>query len=493
MKSKLLPGVSLVIGLLLVVLYGCIREPDGYIESEISSKQKFTLERARSTHETACEQATRSDGEYGFLYSGELDLWWDTAQYSESYTAESYDVDVDVERYFKQVFFQSDSSFMLHTVYPRIVVVEERLRERNPASYVAFYFPDVLASGENEQALGDGLLNSLPKEGFTGVIVYTTLKGYPVAASRHQEGKQTTQAFLGDATDSLSLINEIEKYNRIVQNIHILITEETRSVADGDVDGGSAPPVIVTAPPLVRLPKLENPVVNPDPIDWTVTDPSSPSTPSEGADGGESESSLNDGKYDKNEKIQTTSEIVAEILDIIYGDCMGKTLIDSINIPITIVTDAGDGKNSYNKETGIIKFADGAEGGKQRGYVLMEELIHTFQREQVTDEAYEAAKLNYEIEAKVGWLMYEKRRQPDMIITDQYDLQLGIDGGTFVYDCLTELYDSNIDISDPIFTNLYKDAISCLRPLYSEDKYPELESVRNFTNIVELMKNCTEI
>lgn len=489
MKSKLLPGVSLVIGLLLVVLYGCIREPDGYIESEISSKQKFTLERARSTHETACEQATRSDGEYGFLYSGELDLWWDTAQYSESYTAESYDVDVDVERYFKQVFFQSDSSFMLHTVYPRIVVVEERLRERNPASYVAFYFPDVLASGENEQALGDGLLNSLPKEGFTGVIVYTTLKGYPVAASRHQEGKQTTQAFLGDATDSLSLINEIEKYNRIVQNIHILITEETRPVADGDVDGVDIIGIIVTAPPLVQLPKFENPKEDPTPINWTLADSASPSTPSEE----KTESSLNDGKYDKNEKIQTTSEIVAEILDIIYGDCMGKTLIDSINIPITIVTDAGDEKNGYDGNTFTIYYSDGNAQGEQRPYVLIEELVHAYQHSQVGAESFNSYLLNFEIEAKACWLWYEYRQAGYEDLGRLYDTKVGHYGGTQKMLDLVKSWNKTHDLNNDDTLLAYDvvcDRIRTLKSYSDKDKYPESDFGRTFNNFEELMKNC---
>ena len=90
-------------------------------------------------------------------------------------------------------------------------------------------------------------------------------------------------------------------------------------------------------------------------------------------------------------------------------------------------------KTLNNKDKGIIKFGDGGEGGKQRGYVLLEELIHVYQREQVPDQVYEAAKLNYEIEAKVGWLMYEKRKLSTELEFDQYDLELG---STFLFDIL---------------------------------------------------------
>lgn len=484
--------MTLLVGLFVVFLYGCIREQDGYVETKVSSEQKLTLERARATHETACEQATRSDGERGILYSGELNLWWESAQYSESYTAESYDVDVDAERYFEQAFFQSDSSVILHTVYPRIVVVEERLRERSPASYVAFYFPDVLAAGDYEQTLGDGLLNSYPKEGFTGVIVYTTLKGYPAAASRHREGEQIAQAFLGDATDSLSLINEIEKYNQIVQNIHILITEETRSSAKEDTDGGSIPEVIVTVSPVIRLPKLENPVLNPDPIDWTVDNPSSPTTPTEGTGDGEPESSLEDGKYDKNENIQTTSEIVAEILDIIYGDCMGKTLIDSIDIPITIVTDAGDRKNGYDGNTFTIYYSDGNAQGKQRPYVLIEELVHAYQHRQVTNEQYNAQKLNHELEAKACWFYFEKRRQPNISFVDEYDRQLGSRIGTLSFELLLKDICPNMDINNEIHMKTYDLFLNNLRTIKGYSKYTESIEGRHFKNFKELTKNCTE-
>ena len=343
MKTKFLLRKSIFCSILFLLLWGCFKEPDGFTDPGVSRTQNLTLERARATHEAAQDRTTRSEGDFGILYSGNLEPWWDGAKYSESDFSESYDVEVIAERYYEQVHYITDSLAVRSTVFPRLVVVEERLRDRNPTPYVAFYFPDRLTEENYEQDAGEGLLNSLPKEGFSGVIIYTTLKGFPVAASRHAEGRQIDQAFLGDATDYPSLIEAAEHYNRIVENIRIFVSEDTRSSASEDLDGGEIPPVTVTAPPIVRLPKLENPVI--DPIDWGVTDPSSPTVPDD-PNGQGKENSLKDGKYDKNEHIQTTSELVAEILDVIYGDCMGKTLIDAIGADITIEIDPNPKKNS---------------------------------------------------------------------------------------------------------------------------------------------------
>jgi len=403
-------------------------------------------------------------------------------------------VEVIAERYYEQVHYLPDSTAVRSTVFPRLVVVEERLRERNPTSYVAFYFPDRLTEENYEQDAGEGLLNSLPKEDFSGVIVYTTLRGFPVAASRHEDGRQLSHAFLGDATDDASLLEEVEKYNRIVENIRIFVGDETRSSALEDLDGGDVPPVIVTAPPIVRLPKLENPVTDPDPIDWEVTDPSKPNIPDDpiGDDTGK-ESSLKDGKYDKNEHIQTTSELVAEILDEIYNDCMGKTLIDAIGADITIIVDSDSHKNGYDGNEFTIYFGDGNENGQQRPYVLIEELVHAYQHSQVGSESFNSYKLNYEIEAKACWLWYEYRRMGYEDLGRLYDTKVGQFGGTQKMLDLIKIWNKTHDLNEDETLHAYDvvcDRIRTLSKYSDKEKYPESDFGRTFNNFEELMKNC---
>ncbi len=380
------------------------------------------------------------------------------------------------------------------TVFPRLVVVEERLRERNPTSYVAFYFPDQLTEENYEQDAGEGLLNSLPKEGFSGVIIYTTLKGFPVAASRHEDGHQLSHAFLGDATDYASLLEEAEKYNRIVENIRIFVGDETRSSALEDLDGGGIPSVIVTAPRIVRLPKLENPITDPDPIDWEVTDPSKPSILDDPiGDHTGKENSLKDGKYDKNEHIQTTSELVAEILDEIYNDCMGKTLIDAIGTDITIIVDSDSHKNGYDGNEFTIYFGDGNENGQQRPYVLIEELVHAYQHQQITNNEYNARMLNHELEAKACWFYFEKRQRPNTRFTNEYDRQLGSKIGTICFEYFLKEICPNMDINNDIHMSIYELLLGNLRTIPGYYKYTESIKGRHFNNFIQLTKNCPEL
>lgn len=495
MKTKFLLRKGILCGILSLLLWGCFKEPDGYTEPDLSRPQNLTLERARATHEAARNRATRSEGDFGILYSGNLEAWWDGAQYSECDFSESYDVEVIAERYYEQVHYLPDSTAVRSTVFPRLVVVEERLRERNPTPYVAFYFPDRLTEENYEQDAGEGLLNSLPKEGFSGVIIYTTLKGFPVAASRHEDGRQLSHAFLGDATDYTSLLEEVEKYNRIVENIRIFVGDETRSSALEDLDGGDVPPVIVTAPPIVRLPKLENPVTDPDPIDWEVTDPSKPNIPDDPI-GDDTENSVNNGKYNKNIKIQVEDETLGEILDKIFEDCMGQTLINAIDIDIKIHTNAESDYSKFSSQ-GVNEIYLAGDANNIRPFVLIEELIHNYQYQQAGHTQFASCMMNYEIEAKVCWLMYECRSNGYTDLGDKYDRQLGEGGGTEAFRLVMKFCYPEINCSDPIdrkrnhdFYSIARDFLRTIPPYGNSSVYKESEACRNFDNMKELMVNC---
>lgn len=506
MKTKFLLRKGILCGILSLLLWGCFKEPNGFTEPDLSRPQNLTLERARATHEAARNRATRSEGDFGILYSGNLEAWWDGAQYSECDFSESYDVEVIAEKYYEQVHYLPDSTAVRSTVFPRLVVVEERLRERNPTPYVAFYFPDRLTEENYEQDAGEGLLNSLPKEGFSGVIIYTTLKGFPVAASRHEDGRQLSHAFLGDATDYTSLLEEVEKYNRIVENIRIFVGDETRSLT-GETDialsiiGKEA--VVITSDGQTPAFDVadENKIL---PVDWhkldltgggesNPTTPTGTTAPSDGIGDGEAGSSLKDGKYDKNEHIQTTSELVAEILDVIYNDCMGKTLIDAIGTDITIIVDSDSHKNGYDGNEFTIYFGDGNENGQQRPYVLIEELVHAYQHQQITNNEYNARMLNHELEAKACWFYFEKRRRPNTRFTNEYDRQLGSKIGTICFEYFLKEICPNMDINNDIHMSVYELLLGNLRTIPGYYKYTESIKGRHFNNFIQLTKNCPEL
>ncbi len=179
------------------------------------------------------------------------------------------------------------------------------------------------------------------------------------------------------------------------------------------------------------------------------------------------------------------------MLDSIYQDCMGKTLIDALDHDITIITDT-DKDRSYPDK---ILFAEGKAGAKNRSYVLLEELTHAYQRQNLTTEDFRKRKLNLEIEAKVGWLMYEKRRTGQFfLIGNKYDPQLGKDG-TGNFQELCDYVYPNYDKNNMFHVDMYNYAIKSLRRVgdyNSKTNYPESEEGRNFDFLKELMKNCQE-
>lgn len=121
----------------------------------------------------------------------------------------------------------------------------------------------------------------------------------------------------------------------------------------------------------------------------------------------------------------------------------------------------------------------------------MEELIHTYQYQRMSRDGFQTRKINNEIEAKVGWFLYQDRRYEGICHTQvDYDRQLGT-GGTPIFQILS-IY---VKYPEEIPSRLYEQAIQALRTIetYSSEKYPESEKARNFDLLLDLMKNCLQL
>lgn len=523
--------------LALLLLGTSCRTDDSDSATPPETVRPFTLEEALA----ACEQSrsqTRAADDEGVLAPGETDIFWETAAYSQNEYGASYDVEIFVDRCYRTVWTLPDGRSLGDLILPRLVVVKAaEIYERTTTAYLAYYIPDPDESRSPVDDPAAGLLNSLPKPGFSGRILYTSLAGFPVAAAKYGDGELLDHAFLFEETDSLSILRSIEHYNRLVADIRVSPVrengyEETRSnpndgtteettaeTTDKIKDGGEVGEVVVVASP--KRPKLD---ITPD-IDWKnfrPTDPVGlvpPGRPgagpggNSGRDNSDSDDSNKDG-YSKNPNIRVYDDVTQELLDELYDDCMGQTLLNSIkNVSIYIddipqadldrySSDKLDqylGKNGalpiYNNgtlETVKIFFADGGANGRKRGYVLMEELIHAYQRQALSRDDYNNQKLNNEIEAKVGWVLYQERKYSMEHTETNYDRQLG-KGGIRIFQALSGLRQTP---SDPLFSQLYMRAIKSLRTIgsYSNiEKYPESESARDFDLLLDLMKNCLQL
>lgn len=522
--------------LALLLLGTSCRTDDSDSATPPETVRRFSLEEALA----ACEQArsqTRAANDEGVLAPGETDIFWETAAYSQNEYGASYDVEIFVDRCYQTVRTLPDGRSLGDLILPRLVVVKAaEIYERTTTAYLAYYIPDPDESRSPVDDPAAGLLNSLPKPGFSGRILYTSLAGFPVAAAKYGDGELLDHAFLFEETDSFSILRSIEHYNRLVADIRVSPVrengyEETRTVNSEDglpKDGStiiSPVEVIVSNDEGDTAPEITIPII-PD-IDWKNFRPTNPvglvppgrpgAGPggNSGRDNSDSDDSNRDG-YSKNPNIRVYDDVTQELLDELYDDCMGQTLLKSINHNISIYIDnipQADldryssnnldqylGKNGalpiYNNgtlETIKIFFADGGAKGRKRGYVLMEELIHAYQRQALSRNDYNNQKLNNEIEAKVGWFLYLNRKNEGIDrVEDNYDSQLGT-GGTRVFSSLSRHYQHPEQSS---FLQLYEEATRALRTIkaYSNTKnYPESESARNFELLLELMKNCLQL
>ena len=167
---------------------------------------------------------------------------------------------------------------------------------------------------------------------------------------------------------------------------------------------------------------------------------------------------------------------------------MGKTLIMELG-NVTIQT----GQDANNSNGSIINLREHSKYG-YRSYVLMEELIHCYQQQRDSHSVHPFPSIHYEIEAKVGWMMYLQRTGNELNAAQTKAL-LGHSyrGVVDLVDCL----EIGVEYSNIFYQTAYQDAIYYLRHMkngtvYPEDRYPQTNGSENwgFTNIYFLSIDC---
>lgn len=472
-------------------LWMCSKEPD--VAPHKSQEPLYSVAKARAYYDGA-SCATRTIAEPGPLTPGDYSLDWERAEVSLDSLLSSVDVPIDMQyRYYRYLQPETDSVELV-PIYSKLVVVKE-----HPTLLEGCYIRYIMPARSMIRAYPgydyDALLNSRPKTDFTGVSLYTDLNGWPMCVAYYYEGELLFDAFLFDKAHTLE--ENIERLYNLIDDLTVArcsqaTTRGTETNQDDVKDGGEIEEVVCVGKKpdkegyedLFPTPNLINPVH----YDEHFQDPGG------GGGGGgvpanNSNSENNSSKHNDNIKFEDeeTKEIIEPLLDSIGQDCMGKTLLaalDGVTIKI------GADQDQFINNT---IFLENDETYGYRDYVLMEELIHCYQRQQHGADAINSKTLNYEIEAKVGWYIYKLDEHYQTTLSRaQHVRAFGKDTTIAAFITLSQLYLTSCYLSDTFydFYIIAGDGLQQPGKSYENmNKSYTLEDM-NFDSLNQLRENC---
>lgn len=473
----------------------CTRH-EGFLLPE-QNEPLYTIAEAEKAYELARVGLSRSEATAGVLTLGAYRPDWSEAEISIDSTLYSADVPLTSE-YGYYRYLEIEGEVFWIPLYPKLVTVTPPDKEHSSV-YIRYYVPHEYYEWSHDPEVYDQLLNSLPKQDFTGLSLYTTLSGDPVCVARYERGCLREYGFLYDkghtTAANAAIIRDILnglKVGRVVQNI----------TSRGGVDNSDDSPVIdggvIDVVPIYPDPDDDDDSQNepPQEEEWVLPIPDMGSGGSGGlggapgggigngsSEGGENPDGTKSSKYNENITYED-EEIIEPLLDSIAKDCMGGTLLEGLG-DVTIVTNSD--RNHYNANTKTIYLKYNSVYG-YRDYVFLEELIHAYQFQNQPNASSRA--LNNEIEAKVGWLLYMERGHTTPVkgVIKSREILGNLS-------LLAKYYQMGLSNDNEYFINQY-DII--LQDLQSRDEYGNYSKddrieAMHFDILTSLMIKCPEL
>ena len=468
---------------------------------------RYTVPEAMQTYARAVARSSRNEEEAGPLTPGAYRLDWAAARISIDSSLYSADVPIDGSCcYYRSVKCGNDSlSVPLHV---KLVVVTDPAKMRESV-YIRYYIPDDKAIIDCSEPDYEALLNSRPKQGFTGRSIYVSLAGDPVCVARYERGRLVAYAFLYEngfePEENLTAMNALlaglvvsRHRGAAAENPATRMTADNKSGDDSKEDepipGPGIEDVIITAkPPRSPWDRWFFPL--PSSEDWNLHrgdsggggGGGSGSSGGSGAGNGDGDSSGNGDSsqsYDRNPDIKYEDEQVETLLDYLAMDCMGSTLIRSLD-GVTILT--GQNRNYFSSSSRSIYLKNDAQYG-YRDYALLEELIHAYQFQR-QKERFAELSMNNEVEAKVGWMVY-RRRTGNPLSKRQQKAAFGSIRTIHYMNELAELYENKESLNSPAFREAYEMVAIGLYGFYDYISFSTDPNDYNFLILEELMINC---
>ncbi len=494
---------SIIFSLFVAVTCFCSKHEEEFVRKTDSDVVLLSVSEARQYVESQLRTGTRSmdTANDNPLVLGDFSMDWVQSESSVGDILYSLDIPVNSEYKYYSVGFDSLDNYLFTPMYHKMVVIKEGLTETMDA-YLRFYIPNSEHALSHSESYYDALLNSDVKTEFTGMSVYSTLDGFPVAAGRYSDGVLEESAFLFDtlrpiAENAARLANLLD--GRLIARIRSGSVVSTRS--QGVAGEFDIEEVVVVGYP-VRKRDVHH---NFEDIQWNcLNDPLADDRTGRGGGGGGSSAGGNsedgkgsdDGKkYPKNPRIETDDPNICEDLDEFLKDCMGQILVGSLKVNVQIIPNSPGCKQEtiyYNTIDGQLhsqKFTIYLSSN-YRDYAFMEELIHVHQNINKTKEWANQHKLNNEIEAKLGWVLYLNRKNKGDNIS--IDRALGGREGRDVFFELANCFMQK-GFNNDEFYDLYGQTASFLRRIkaYSDEtKYPFDQNFKQMDTLTKLMEDC---
>lgn len=387
------------------------------------------------------------------------------------------------------VFRLNKSDSLLYPMPKRLVVLKDPETEEQ-ASYLRFLIPDTGSDGPDAGA------------GFSGLVLYTTLSGVPVAVGRYEDGELSDSASVLD--DPAVNREQLEKMLGSTEDIYVArvlagpnLQEPGNPIDPVEIIGNKDPNIVY-----VNVNLLLNKIVDFGGADMPGIKPPLGDIDlgfgSGGGNGGDSDLGFGfpfAGKtYSANRRIKYDAERVKLILDSLNRDCMGQLLINAIEWDVSITSGhrgacVTSAYTTYSKNERYSIRYEIKMGDRFDRITMMEELMHIYQGLGTPGFSKEA-KLNYEVEAKLTWYIYCIKNNH----TENFSSSLGGPQGPDMFDKM-RVYVFNGDVNHPEFIEAFDDAARCLRniPIYRNEKnYPYDPGKMDCENLIKLLKQCNK-
>ena len=273
--------------------------------------------------------------------------------------------------------------------------------------YVATYIPDVEYLQSYYNVAHDYGINCAEGYEFSGVVMYTMPTGHYVAAYRYEEGILAERSFLYDKEKTTE--ENITDFCSVMEGLTLGVAVEQEGTRGDDFLVYIEHIIVVDNITGWQAPELEHLF----PEEYEIVEPSFENLEGAGGGGGGSSEKeedeptgeeLAEDLFDTSNLSEDEKNIVGEILEEIYNDCMGRCLINSLV--------------SKNRKI-ILNFSDSTRAGfsptkgirlnNDHSEALFHEMFHAFQYSQLGTSSFYSAVANLEVEAYLATYFFMKR------------------------------------------------------------------------------------